>query len=136
MQNISLEVAYARYGAQVTSKQRNLSAIGRDGSLILSCPADRFSRPGVGILRYTAQLSQEPGVAKLVDSLRTHIQAAHADSTDIHPVMITPPKGAMSRVVHVRPDLTGKVVEFDGDTFVVDFTRQVAEPPPKLGKRR
>ena len=136
MQNISLEVAYARYGAQVTSKQRNLSAIAKDGSLILSCPADRFSRPGIGILRYTAQLSQEAGVSKLVDSLRTHIQAAYTGNTDIHPVMITPPKGSMSRMVNVRPDLTGKVVEFDGDTFVVDFTRPVVEPPPKPGKRR
>jgi hypothetical protein len=136
MQNISLEVAYARYGAQVTSKQRNLSALAKDGSLILSCPADRFSRPGVGILRYTAQLSQEAGVSKLVDTLRTHIQAAHAENTDVHPVMITPPKGTMSRVVHVRPDLTGKVVEFDGDTFVVDFTRAMAEPPAKPVRRR
>jgi hypothetical protein len=136
MENISLELAYARSGAEVTSKQRNLSAIARDGSLILSCPSDRFSRPGVGVLRYTAQVSQEARVSKLIDSLRTHIQAAHAESTDVHPVMITPPKGAMPRVVHVRPDLTGKVVEFDGDTFVVDFTRPEVEPPPKIGKRR
>jgi hypothetical protein len=31
-------------------------------------------------------------------------------------------KGTVSR--HVRADLIGKVVMFDGDRFIVDFTRQ------------
>ena len=38
---------------------------------------------------------------------------------------VTPEKsGGKTRSYHVRPDLIGKVVEFDGDHFIVDFTRQ------------
>jgi hypothetical protein len=32
--------------------------------------------------------------------------------------------GKHSRSFHVRPDLVGKVVKFDGDHFIVDFSRR------------
>jgi hypothetical protein len=105
-----------------------------DGSLILSCPAERFSRPGAGVLRYSAQISQELGAALNKAALRTHVQSALADGTEVHPVLITTRKGETSRMVHMRPDLTGKIVEFDGDHFVVDFTRPA--PPPEAPKVR
>ena len=57
MENLSLEVAYGRYGAQIANKQRSLSALAADGSLVLTCKSEQFSRPGAGILRYSAQLS-------------------------------------------------------------------------------
>jgi hypothetical protein len=53
-------------------------------------------------------------------------------------VVITPPKGLAKRIIHVRSDLEGRVVEFDGDNFSVDFTRPAApqeEPKPKRRKR-
>jgi hypothetical protein len=43
----------------------------------------------------------------------------------------------IKRIIHVRSDLVGKVVEFDGDSFVVDFTRiaPAAEEPKARRKR-
>ena len=32
--------------------------------------------------------------------------------------------GTGSRGFYVRPDLIGKVVKFDGDHFIIDFTRR------------
>jgi hypothetical protein len=33
--------------------------------------------------------------------------------------------GKVTRTIHVRVDLIGKLVEFDGERFIVDFTRKV-----------
>jgi hypothetical protein len=128
MENLSLEVAYGRYGAQIANKQRSLSAMAADGSLVLTCLSGKFSRPGAGILRYSAQLSQEGGAASKVSELRTHLESARESGVDVRAVVVTPPKGIVRRVIHVRTDLVGKVMDFDGDSYVVDFTR----PAPPL----
>ena len=132
MENLSLEVAYGRYGAQITNKQRSLSAVAADGSLVITCLSERFSRPGAGILRYSAQLSQEPGLSSRVSELAAQVKSAQDSGSDVRAVVITPPRGMVRRVIHVRKDLIGKIVEFDGDTFVVDFTR----PAPPMVEAR
>jgi hypothetical protein len=130
--------AYARYGAQGSSKLRSLSAVAADGSLVLTCPSDRFSRPGTGILRYSALLSKEKAPAARIVELRTQLQSAQDAGTDVRLVVVTPSKGRVSRTIHVRSDLVGKVVEFDGDAYVVDFIRPlppVEDAPPKKRRR-
>jgi hypothetical protein len=131
MENLSLEVAYGRYGAQITNKQRSLSAMAADGSLVLTCQSERFSRPGAGILRYSGQLSQE-GTSTRVAELGAHVLSARDSGASVRAVVITPPRGIVRRVIHVRTDLIGKIVDFDGDAFVVDFTR----PAPPLVESR
>jgi hypothetical protein len=131
MENLSLEVAYGRYGAQITNKQRSLSAMAADGSLVLTCQSERFSRPGAGILRYSGQLSQE-GTSTRVAELGAHVLSARDSGASVRAVVITPPRGIVRRVIHVRTDLIGKIVGFDGDAFVVDFTR----PAPPLVESR
>ena len=136
MENLSLEVAFARYGAQAANKQRSLSALAADGSLVLSCESVHFSRPGIGILRYSRRFSDLGGAKARVTELRTQLLEAFDAGTNVHPVVITAPKGLMKRVIHVRSDLEGRVVQFDGDTFSVDFTRPA--PPaeePKVKRR-
>lgn len=133
---LSLELAYARYGAKPASRFRGLSALAEDGSLVLSCMSGRFSRPGTGVLRYSSQLSQETASRQEVRSLREHLGTALSGGGTVRSVFISAARGKVSRVVHVRPDLIGKVVEFDGDRFSVDFTRLEVEPPPKARRRR
>lgn len=136
MQNLSLELAYLRYGAKLTNRFRGLSALAEDGSLVLSCPAGRFSRPGMGVLRYSSQLSQETASTQEVRSLRDHLGTALSGGGMVRSVFITAASGTASRIVHVREDLIGKVVEFDGDRFTVDFTRLEVEEPPKARRRK
>jgi hypothetical protein len=39
--------------------------------------------------------------------------------------------------IYPRPDVVGRLTEFDGDHFVVDFTRLVVElKPPESGRKR
>ncbi|MEO6186601.1 MAG: hypothetical protein ABIP38_05740 [Steroidobacteraceae bacterium] len=136
MENLSLEVAFARYGAQATNKQRSLSALSKDGSLVLSCESLHFSRPGIGILRYSRRLSELPGAKARITELRTQLHTAFDAGSNVHPVVITAPKGLAKRIIHVRSDLEGRVVEFDGDTFSVDFTRPAAPAEEPKVKRR
>jgi hypothetical protein len=136
VQNLSLELAYARYGAKLTNRFRGLSALAEDGSLVLSCPAGRFSRPGAGVLRYSSQLSEETASAHEVRSLREHLGTALSGGGTVRSVFITAARGTDPRVVHVRTDLIGKVVEFDGDTFKVDFTREQVEERAPARRRR
>ena len=136
VENLSLMTAYARYGAQGSSKLRSLSAVASDGSLVLTCPSDRFSRPGTGILRYSAVLSQEKAPTARLAELKSQLESAQNAGTDVRLVVVTPSKGRVSRTIHVRSDLIGKVVEFDGDGYVVDFTRPVAPAEEPVKKRR
>lgn len=135
MENLSLEVAYGRYGAQISNKQRSLSAMAADGSLVLTCLAGRFSRPGAGILRYSGQLSQE-GTSTRVAELGANVQSARDSGASVRAVVITPPRGIVRRVIHVRTDLVGKVIDFDGDAFVVDFTRPAPPMVETRGRRK
>ncbi|MEO8313953.1 MAG: hypothetical protein ABI645_04070 [Pseudomonadota bacterium] len=138
MQSLSLEVAFARYGAKALNKQRSLWALATDGSLVLSCESLHFSRPGTGILRYSRRLSELTSAKAQVTQLGTQLRTAFEAGTCVHPVIITAPIRLAKRNIHVRSDLQGRVVEFDGDSFSVDFTRiaeEEEEPKPRRSKR-
>ena len=47
----------------------------------------------------------------------------------------TPAGKTTSRGIHVRADLIGKVVKFDGDHFIVDFVRN-GEPATAAPRAR
>ena len=137
MENLSLESAYARYGAKVSSRLRCLSAIAADGSLVLTCHSERFSRPGIGILRYTTQLSADKLARPKLLELQTQIAAALNDATPVRLVIVTAAQARRPRSIHVRTDLPGQIMAFDGDSYTVDFTRPPAPPvEPKVRRKR
>jgi hypothetical protein len=77
-------------------------------------------------LRYEDRLSREPGGPKATGLLGQHLTIARDGALPVRMIVTsrTEKKGGTSnRTCHVRPDFIGTVVEFDGDHFVVDFTR-------------
>ena len=44
------------------------------------------------------------------------------------------PDGAERREIHIRSDLLGSIVKFDGDHYIVDFVR--AGSPASTGTKR
>lgn len=132
MNQISLHRAFASFGAQ-TGHTRLLSAMASDGSLVLVCNSSGFTRPDVGVMRYTAQLSTCATPQSRLAALRGHIGDAHAAGTIVRLIIETFATGQSVRT-HVRPDLVGKVIHFDGDEYQVDFSRP--PPPPVLPKAR
>ena len=138
MDIVPLDLAFSRLGANVAGRQRPVWATAQDGSLVLVCISSGFSRPGTGVLRYSAKLSTSSARASQVEELRLGLGAASSGGTPIRLIIQTPGVGGASSRVHVRADLVGSIAEFDGDSYSVDFVRieEAAPVPPARSRRK
>jgi hypothetical protein len=124
--NLSLVDAFGRFGAKPASRLRALSAITADGALVLNCSRAYFGHPSQGVLRYEDRLSREPGGPKNTGRLGQHLTIARDGALPVRMIVTSRTEekgGTRNRTCHVRSDLIGTVVKFDGDHFVVDFKR-------------
>ena len=137
MEPLRLADAYDRYRATIPRGQPVLSALTTDGAVVLSCNATKFDHPLKGVLRYEDAISTDPSAERHKVQLSAHLKLAHEGEMPIRLVIVTPARGPLPRIIGVRPDLTGKVTTFDGDRFIVDFSRPPApEAPPKAKTRQ
>jgi len=125
--NLSLVDAFGRFGAKPANRLRGQSAIASDGALVLSCSHSKFGHPSQGVLRYEGKLTKEGEEASANDLLGQHLTLARDGDLPVRMVVMTSLVDAstskVSRSFHVRPDLIGKLVSFDGESYTVDFTR-------------
>jgi len=125
--NLSLVDAFGRFGAKPANRLRGQSAIASDGALVLSCSHSKFGHPSQGVLRYEGKVTKEGEEANANDLLGQHLTLARDGDLPVRMVVMTSLVDAstskVSRSFHVRPDLIGKLVSFDGDNYTVDFTR-------------
>lgn len=139
MNTVPLDLAFSRFGANVTAGKRPLCATAQDGSLVLVCLPSGFSRQGPSVLRYSAKLSLILGRGTQIQALRLGLDAAFAARTAVRLIIRTPSMNGVPAAVHMRPDLVGSVTAFDGDAYSVDFVRlpvEAPEPPSRRRKRR
>jgi hypothetical protein len=138
--NLSLVDAFGRFGAKPASRLQALSALAADGALVLNCSGARFGHPSRGVLRYEDRLSREPGTSKDTGLLGQHLTIARDGSLPVRMIVTSRTEdkggGTGTRTCHVRPDLIGAVVEFDGDHFIVDFKRREEVSQPVTSRRR
>lgn len=138
MESLTLQEAFARFGGSPSNRLRSVSAIASDGSgMILACSSGRFRHPERGVLRYEDHLSREAGPAAERRSLGEHLTQARDGNLPIRMVVLTPrleTAGKIGQDIHVRADLVGKLLVFDGDLFIVDFIR--TEPPNAVVRQR
>lgn len=122
---LSLVDAFARFGSKPTNRLRALSAMAADGALVLNCSQEHFGHPERGVLRYEDRLSREAASTKCTELLSQHLTMARDGALPVR-MVVTSFEAESSRisVCHVRVDLVGKLVKFDGDHFIVDFTRR------------
>lgn len=132
MMNLNLVDAFAKYGGKPANRLHSVSAIAADGAMILGCSAARFEHPAPGVLRYADKLSRDPSRATEATELGAHLSLALDGKLPVRMIVITKEEGA-SREIHVRSDLVGSVVKFDGDHYIVDFVR--AGAPASAAKR-
>ena len=125
--NLSLVDAFARFGAKPRNRLRALSAIASDGAMVLNCSHAYFGHPSQGVLRYEDKLSRDTAPTKETGLLGEHLALARDSELPVR-MIVTPTVEEKSRKggFHVRFDLIGKVVKFDGDHFIIDFTREGA----------
>ena len=110
-----------------------------DGAMVLACSHGFFGHPAAGVLRYEDRLSREDAGARDIELLSRHLTLARDGALPIRMVVAASPSQKSGRTIrsfHVRTDLVGKVVKFDGDHFIIDFTRLEAARREAAGKRR
>jgi hypothetical protein len=137
--HLSLVDAFGRFGAKPASRLQALSAMAADGALVLNCSGPYFGHPSQGVLRYEDRLSREPGAGKHTGLLGQHLTMARDGALPVRMIVTSRTEekgGTRSRTCHVRPDLIGTVVEFDGDHFIVDFKRLEQADPAATSRRR
>jgi hypothetical protein len=127
--NLSLLDAFAKFGAKPRNRQRALSALAVDGALVLNCSPACFGHPSPGVLRYEDRLSRDAAAKNEIDLLSQHLTLARDGPLPVRMVVATAVDSkSRARGFHVRSDLVGAVVKFDGDHFIIDFTRPLQEP--------
>jgi hypothetical protein len=129
MTTLSLVDAFAKYGAKPANRLHSMSAMAEDGAMILGCWATRFGHPAAGVLRYEDNLSRETNRVAEAAALGAHLKLAHEGKLPVRIIILAEkprPEGTVKREIHIRSDLIGSVVQFDGDHYVVDFVRAVA----------
>lgn len=127
--NLSLAEAFGKFGAKPSSRPGSRSAIAADGALVLECSRGIFRHPSVGVLRYEGRLSSDAGSTDS-EPLVQHLTLARDGALPIRMVLAREIYNKNSRPVPsfaVRQDLLGKIVKFDGDHFIIDFTRTVVQ---------
>jgi len=134
--NLSLTTAFDRFGAKPSNRFSSLSAIASDGALVLTCSSTNFKHPAQGVLRYETRLSSETASSRDNQLLVEHLSLARDGELPIRMVVIAAPTTKNGgRTFHVRPDLLGKLVKFDGEHFIVDFMRPDAGNEPARRRR-
>jgi len=128
----SMTDAFRKYGASLVNPQWAVSAIASDGSCVISCWAHHIKSHN-GKLRLIDTLSRWKHNSAGNNLLRQHLEEATDKNLDIHLVLVRTDEtevvdagGDASKVkksFSVRQDIIGKLVEFDGDKFVIDFVR-------------
>jgi hypothetical protein len=133
----SLIDAFAQFGARPKNRLHGRSAIAGDGALVLSCSTPHFRRPGPGVLRYEDVLSRDSSNSTGTALLGEHLTLARDGQLPIRMVVIAEAgAGKTRRNIYARPDLVGRLTEFDGDRFIVDFTRLSVDLKPPGGSRK
>ena len=130
---MNMTSAFALYGAKIKNPRWAVSAIATDGALVLSCWAHYFKTAQPGTMRYSDRLSRwSEANAAGSDLCRTHLLKAQDEGLDIRLVIATTKDertvdagsgAAVKADFAARRTHTGRVVEFDGDQLVVDFSR-------------
>jgi hypothetical protein len=138
--NLSLAQAFGQLGARLGDRARAQSAIATDGALVLACHRPCFAHPGPGVLRYEDRLSRGTVTSKDVVLLGQHLGLARDGALPVRMIVTVPRESKdkpnpKPRSFHVRADLVGKLVSFDGDHFVVDFVRREEVPAAPAGRK-
>ena len=135
--DLSLVNAFGKFGAKPRNRVYSLSAMATDGAMVLNCSKAYFGHPSPGILRYEDRLSREPAGSRKDADLGQHLTLARDGELPVRMVVtsIAGDDGGR-RGFHVRTDLVGKLVKFDGDHFIIDFTRRKEMRPAAVSARR
>ncbi len=133
MANLRFTEAFAKYNAKLVNPQWAVSAIADDGALVMSCWSHYITRHNEA-LRYTDTLSRWSGNAAGNNLLRQHLTQAVDNKLPVRLIIASTEEtdivdnghdaSQVKKKFHVRPELIGEIISFDGDNFVIDFFKK------------
>jgi hypothetical protein len=108
------------------------SAIADDGALVISCWSHYFKKAD-GALHYIDSLSRWTGNERGNNLLKTHLEKASTKNLPIRMLVATAKEPSLVEAVndassikktfHIRKDMVGKLLNFDGDNFIIEFKK-------------
>lgn len=130
MKKLTLTEAFASYRAKLKNTRWAYSAIADDGALVFSCWDEYLTSYDDGHKRYHDHLSRwhsnHPGKNLLVK----HLKLAIEGNLPVRLVVATQDDkkqrksgdaSSIPKTFSIMINLIGKVVEFDGDTFTIEY---------------
>lgn len=126
--------AFECYHAKLTNRVWSCSAKATDGSIVVSCWQHLFvGKQPLGIMRYEDSFSRWGGNEQGQKEMKAHLKEAFKDKLNVRLVIARAespekvrtdqPAHERKNDFHVREDMVGEVVEFDGDRFVIIFRK-------------
>ena len=129
MARLGLKDAFAKYGATLRNVQWSVSAWAPDGSLVLSLWAHHYRKGPGGSAEYHGSASRWSGPGN--QEFRENVAKAFREKSRVRLVISSTEEtghvesgrdaSQVKKDFHVREDLVGKVVEYDGDKYVIRF---------------
>lgn len=136
MGDLGMKQAFGHYKAELENPMWAVSSIAADGSLVVSCWTKYFGGGEPGVMRYTDQLSRWGNNKPGNNLLREHLTVAREKQLPVRLIMVRPENedelegvvdaSKIKKTFHIRDEVVGTVVSFDGDTFIIDFRRRPA----------
>src|SRR4051812_10195383 len=129
MIKVTRTAAFARFGAELTNPQWACSSIARDGSMVITCWQHWLKSYVDGQQTYEDRLSRWTNKAGR-NLLRKHLQTAFDLNLKVRQVVVAlddprdPIATSSPKTYSANGDMVGKVVSFDGDTYVLEFYPQ------------
>lgn len=132
MPRLGIKEAFARYGATLRNVQWSVSAWAPDGSLVVSLWAHHYRRGPGGTAEYAATTARWDGPGK--NEFKDNVERAFQDQSTIRLVIVSTHEtdhvesgkdaSLVVKEFHVRPDLVGRVIAFDGSNYVFSFHKE------------
>ncbi len=131
MPRLGIKQAFARYGATLRNVQWSVSAWAPDGSLVVSLWAHHYRRGTAGTAEYAATTDSWDGPGK--NEFRENVERAFREQVPVRLVVVSTSEtghveagkdaSQVHKDFHVRPDLIGRVLAFDGSNYVFSFAK-------------
>ena len=132
MATLGIKVAFAKYGALLYNVQWSVSAWAPDGALVVSL-WEHHSRKKTapGTLEFEGSASRWRGPGN--NEFRTNVAEAFASQAPVRLVIVRTEEVArveagedgskFKKDFHLKEDVVGKVIEWDGDNYAFRFTK-------------
>ena len=133
MDNPGFVEAFSQLGAKLDNPMWAVSALTNEGAFVISGWAHYFRSGGKGVLLYVDSLSRWIGNELGKKLLESHLSKAFAEKLPVRMVVATaedpdaverePDASKIKKSFHVPQNQVGRITEFDGNHFVIEFRR-------------